>query len=179
VGAALALLGLYLVTRAADGSGPARSGQFGLGIAMVIFSALTWGVYAAAHKRLGETHGSGGTMMWIFFLAALAIAPTIPFEAARVPDGAQGLAIAYLCVNTIVAYWCFAESLRHIEASVVAVITTLGPVVTFALVALSNRVGWERIPYEQLGAGKLIGAAFVVGGVALAVTARKRNEKKT
>lgn len=174
-GAALALSGLVLVSWASSGGAFAHSGTLAAGIACIVFSALTWGFYAAAHKRLGEQHSAGRTMMWIFALAALALAPTIPFEPARHADAVQGWAIAYLCVNTIVAYWAFAESLRHIEASVVAVITTLGPVVTFALVALNNHwLGWERIGYEPLGPGKLMGAALVVSGVLLAVT-RTRN----
>jgi drug/metabolite transporter (DMT)-like permease len=167
VGAVLALSGVFLVSWASTG-GSADSSP--LGIAFVIVSALTWGGYAAVHKRLGERHASSATMMWIFFLAALLIAPTIPTEAARKPDGVQLAAIAFLCANTIVAYWCFAESLRHIEASVVAVITTLGPVVTLCCVVLTNRMGWERIGFEELGPGKLAGAALVLGGVALAAT---------
>ncbi|MFQ5844155.1 MAG: DMT family transporter [Planctomycetota bacterium] len=178
VGAALALTGLFVVSSASHGAG-AHGGQLNTGMALVVFSALTWGVYAAAHKRLGEEHTSGATMMWIFLLASLAIAPTIPLEAARRPDGVQALAIAFLCLNTVVAYWSFAESLRHIEAWIVAVITTLGPVVTLGLVAISNRLGWERIGYEQLGPGKLAGAALVLGGVVLAVATRTVKDANT
>ncbi len=179
VGAALAVAGLVLVSWASGGGAFEQSGTLATGIACIIFSALMWGVYAAAHKRLGERHDSGRTMMWIFALSALAIAPAIPFEAARHADGVQAAAIAYLCINTIIAYWAFAESLRHIEASVVAVITTLGPVVTFALVALNNHwLRWDRIGYETLGPGKLLGAALVVSGVLLAVTGyRRRNNR--
>ena len=176
VGAALALSGVLFVSWAST-EGDAYSSV--LGIAFVIFSALTWSGYAAVHKRLGEKHASSATMMWIFLLSALLITPTIPLEAMRRPDGTQLLAIAFLCANTIVAYWSFAESLRHIEASTVAVITTLGPVVTLACVAFTNQLGWERIGYEELGLGKLLGAALVVGGVALAVTANAARRKPT
>ena len=47
------------------------------------------------------------------------------FETWRTPDPVQWTAIAYLCVNTVVAYWSFAESLRHIDASTAAAISSV------------------------------------------------------
>jgi drug/metabolite transporter (DMT)-like permease len=82
-------------------------------------------------------------------------------------------AIAYLCLNTIVAYWSFAESVRHIDASVAAVILTLGPVVTFGLLLATNRLDQGYVPFEELTALKVGGAALVIGGVCAAVTSRR------
>ena len=173
VGACVALTGLFVVSWASGRTDNVLAGQKAWGIGFVVFSALSWGVYAALHKRLGERHASGTTMMWIFLMSAALLAPTMAFETARHPDAVQTAAIAYLCVNTIVAYWCFAEALRHIDATVVAVITTLGPLVTLAGLALNNHIGWERVGYEELTLGKLSGAALVLGGVLLAITGRR------
>lgn len=111
-------------------------------------------------------------MMWIFFLSAVVTLPTIGLDDWRSPDTVQGLAIAYLCINTIVAYWSFAESLRHIAASTAAVIATLGPVVTFGVLAVTNHLPASRIPHEPLSLFKLGGAALVLLGVILAVRAK-------
>ena len=81
----------------------------------------------------------------------------------------QIAAILYLCVNTIIAYWSFAECLRHIDASLAAVLVTIGPVITFALLLVTNRMDQARIPYEPFTLARLAGAALVMGGVALAV----------
>jgi len=172
VGAAVALTGLFMVSWASGRTDGVLAGQKVAGIGCVVFSALSWGGYAAIHKRLGENHASGTTMMWIFLMAAAMLAPTMALETARHPDAVQWGAVAYLCANTVVAYWCFAESLRHIDTTLVAVITTLGPVVTLLLLALNNYVGWSRIGYEELTAGKLVGTALVLGGVVLAITSR-------
>jgi len=172
-GACVALAGLFVVSWASGRIDNVLAGQKAIGIGCVVFSALSWGVYAAMHKRLGEKHASGTTMMWIFLMSSALLAPTMALESARHPDGIQMAAIAYLCVNTIVAYWCFAEALRHVDATVVAVITTLGPLVTLLLLALNNQIGFARIGYEELTTGKLVGAALVLGGVLLAITGRR------
>lgn len=169
LGAVTAFAGVTLVSWR-EAAGEPRTA---LGVVLVLMAALTWAVYAVAHKRLGREHDAGGTMMWIFLLAALVALPGALIEPWRTPDGVQGAAIAYLCMNTVVAYWSFAESLRHIEASTAAVIATLGPVVTLGALAVTNRMDQGRVPYEALSTLKLGGAALVVAGVVLAVTARR------
>ena len=144
------------------------------GILLILVAALTWAVYAALHKRLGREHASGGTMTWIFLCAGAALLPLCFFEPAPSADGVEMAAIAYLCLNTVVAYWAFAECLRHIPASLAAVILTLGPVVTFVLLIIANGMDQSRIPYEPVTAAKLAGAALVMGGVAVAVYRRNR-----
>ena len=146
-----------------------------LGIGLVLVSALTWAVYAVAHKRLGRDHASGGTMCWIFLLSAVVVAPTVPFAPVRSADPAQVAAIVFLCVNTFVAYWCFAEALRHIPATTAAVLATLGPAITFGLLAFTNRMDQDYVPYEEITAVKIGGAVLVVGGVVLAVVLPRRD----
>ncbi len=144
----------------------------GFGMVLILVAALTWAVYAALHKRLGRDHASGGTMAWIFLGAGAALLPLCWFEPARAADGVQILAIAYLCLNTIVAYGAFAECLRHIPASLAAVILTLGPVVTFLLLIIANGMDQSRIPREPVTFAKVIGAVLVMGGVLLAIRRR-------
>lgn len=169
VGGAVALAGVFLVSWDDAAAAPGR----GFGVLMILAASFTWGVYGAAHRKLGDDHASGPTMMWIFLLAALVSVPFAFTEALRRPDGVHLAAIAYLCLNTIVAYWSFAESVRHVNASVAAVILTLGPVVTFGLLLVTNRLDQGYIPHEPLTALKVVGAALVIGGVCTAVTARR------
>jgi drug/metabolite transporter (DMT)-like permease len=168
-GGAVALAGVFLVSWD-DGPDVSRRG---LGILLILAASFTWGVYGAAHRKLGGDHESGPTMMWIFLLAALVTLPFAFTEAVRRPDAVHLAAIAYLCLNTIIAYWSFAESVRHIKASVAAVILTLGPVVTFGLLLVTNRLDQDYVPFEPLTALKVTGAALVISGVAAAVTARR------
>ncbi|MHC4133863.1 MAG: DMT family transporter [Planctomycetota bacterium] len=167
-GGVVALAGVFLVSWEDAPEVPHR----GLGVLLILAASFTWGVYGAAHRKLGDDHASGPTMMWIFLIAALGTVPFAFTEVPRRPDAVQLAAIAYLCVNTIVAYWSFAESVRHVKASVAAVILTLGPVVTFGLLLVTNRLDQGYIPDEPLTALKVGGAALVIGGVCTAVTAR-------
>jgi drug/metabolite transporter (DMT)-like permease len=169
-GMAGAGLGVFLVSceEIAGVSGSA------LGIGLVLASALAWAIYAVAHKRLGRDHASGGTMCWIFLLSVLVVAPTVPFAPVRTADPVQVAAIAYLCLNTLVAYWCFAEALRHIRATTAAVIATLGPAITFGLLAVTNRMDQPYVPYEEITAVKIAGSVLVVAGVVLAITKSRR-----
>lgn len=169
-GMAGAGLGVFLVSweEIAGVSGSA------LGIGLVLASALAWAIYAVAHKRLGRDHASGGTMCWIFLLSALVVVPTVPFAPMRRADPVQVAAIVYLCLNTFVAYWCFAEALRHIRATTAAIIATLGPAITFGLLAVTNRMDQPYVPYEEITAVKIAGSVLVVAGVVLAVTTSRR-----
>jgi drug/metabolite transporter (DMT)-like permease len=168
-GGVAALTGVFLVSWGDAAAVPER----GFGVLLILLASFTWGVYGAAHRKLGDDHASGPTMMWIFLLAALMSVPFALTEALRRPDAVHLGAIAYLCLNTIVAYWSFAESVRHVDASVAAVILTLGPVVTFGLLLITNRLDQDYMPREPLTVLKIAGAALVIGGVCAAVTARR------
>jgi drug/metabolite transporter (DMT)-like permease len=169
VGIMLAAVGVWSVTWSGEALETTTAGAL-----LLLAAAATWAVYGACHKRLGDTEGSTTTMMWIFLIAGLTTLPTALLDARFEPNGPQTAAIAYLCVNTIVAYWAFAEALRHIPASLASVIATLGPVVTFGLVALAARLEVEGFPHEEITTSKMLGAAAVITGVILAVARRAR-----
>jgi drug/metabolite transporter (DMT)-like permease len=168
VGAGVAFAGVLLVSWQEIDLGPDAY----LGVALILGAALAWAVYAVAHKTLGRTHAAGGTMMWIFLLAAVIVLPSAFAGPSRTPDAVQAWAIAYLCLNTFVAYWAFAEAIRHISATTAAVIATLGPAVTFGMLAVTNTLDQPYVPYEAITTVKILGSILVVGGVVAAVTAR-------
>jgi len=170
LGMGLALAGVAVVSWS-DQERP----EAGLGMLLILASAASWAVYGVCHKRLGKDHTSGGTMTWIFLVAGLASLPTTIADASLSPGPVEWAAIAYLAANAIAAYVCFGECLRHIDASLASVICTLGPVVTLALVGLSNSLDGALIPYEAVPASKLAGAGLVMLGVVLAVARATRS----
>jgi drug/metabolite transporter (DMT)-like permease len=171
IGGGLALLGVALVSWEEVQVG----GGSWIGVVLILVAALTWAVYAIAHKRLGRDHASGGTMTWIFLLAAVVVLPTVPLAASRTPDAVQVAGIVFLVLNTMVAYWAFAEALRHIPASTAAVLAMLGPAVTFGILLITNGMprAQSYVPYEAVTLGKIVGAVLVLAGVGLAVTRRR------
>jgi len=169
-GAALAVGGAVLVK-----CGAASGGERGpWGVVVLMVAGLSWACYAVVHKRLGRTHRSGGSMTWILLAAGLFSAPAAALAPRQVPDAVEIGAAAFLVINTVIAYWAFAEALRHVDASEAAVVTTLGPVFTVIALALAQGVGWGRIGSEPLTWNKLLGAGGVVAGVMLVVTSRRK-----
>ncbi len=174
LGAAVALAGAVMVThRAPADDGAAPLSALPGGAVLIVLAAVAWAGYAVLHKVLGRERGSGSTMAWIFLVAAAVSAPVALAGRPTSLDGVEVAAVVFLCANSIVAYWAFAEALRHLEASLVAVICTLGPVVTVACSAAFNAVAWERLPHDPLTPWTLGGTVLVLGGVVLAVTARR------
>jgi drug/metabolite transporter (DMT)-like permease len=168
-GAVVALTGVVLVAWEPGASSPRRA----VGVLFILVAALAWGLYGVAHSRIGRERASGPSMMWIFLLSGLLVTPLAAVEPMRRPDAVEAAAIVYLCVNTVLAYWAFAECLRHIRASVAAVIVTLQPVVTFLLLLVLNAVDQDRIPHETLTLWKVGGALLVISGVGVTVSGRR------
>lgn len=169
VGGAIALAGVFLVAWEPGAASPRRTA----GVLIILAAALAWALYGVAHSRIGRDRASGPSIMWIFLLSGLMATPFAAVEPWRRPDAVQWVAIAYLCVNTVLAYWAFAECLRHISASIAAVIVTLQPVVTFLILVVLNGVDQDRVPHEALTMWKVGGALLVISGVGVTVSGRR------
>lgn len=166
LGIALAVAGVLLVSW----NGEPLEGLFGsehlLGNLLVLASAASWSVYAALQKRLGARHSAHAVLVGVYLAGALFTSP----GAFAIPWGASLLVwgfIAYLVLNTLLAYGAFAESLRHVDASVTTVITTFAPVVTVAIVATVNAFlpgtyPGDLTPYTLLGGGCILAGILVV-----------------
>lgn len=138
--------------------------RLGLGVAVMLFSALSWAGYALAQKQL-LTRLASEQVLFLFYLGAvpLLLAPAHPAQVFAL-DGLQLGMLAFCCANTVIAYGCFAEALEHWEVTRVSAVVTLAPVFT-VLGAHAAAWAWpEAAPAEALSAWNLLGAAMVVGG---------------
>lgn len=169
VGALAALAGVALVTW--DGRDPAAllaSDHF-VGNLLVAAAGFTWSFYAASQKVLNRRFTSSEVLLYVYVFAGLASAPALALDAPVGWQWGPALAVGYLVLNTLVAYGAFAESLKHVDATVTATITTLSPLVTMATVLLAERVAPGLLPPEPLDAFTAAGAALIIGGVVLVV----------
>jgi len=147
--------------------------RLGLGVAVMLFSALSWACYALAQKQLLAQLASGQVLFLLYLGAVGLLLPPADLSQALALDGLQLGMLAFCCANTVIAYGCFAEALQHWEVSRVSAVVTLAPVITVLGVHAASWVWPDAAPAEALSGWNLLGAALVVGGsMATALGAR-------
>lgn len=93
-----------------------------IGVIIVIFGAIAWTVYALLQKQLLNSFSSVQILFLIYAFSMLVLLPFISplslFELTLV----QILMLLFCCLNTLVAYGCFAEALNCWDASKVSAV---------------------------------------------------------
>lgn len=144
------------------------------GVLLIILAALLWAGYALAQKELLRRLSSAAIMMLIYFAGGVLFWPFAePAQVVLLDATGWGLLI-FCCLNTLIAYGCFAESLNHWQASRVSAVIAITPLITLVTAKLAapwldahSRVG----PLDFL---TLLGAALVVGGAMVSALSGER-----
>jgi drug/metabolite transporter (DMT)-like permease len=111
--------------------------------------------------------------MWSIYAGSVALfLPATKLSTLGTLSGLQVALLAYTCLNTIVAYGCFAEALDHWEASRVSAVLAVAPLLTIVMVALLARVAPGALPPEPLDALSIAGACIVVLGSGMSALGR-------
>lgn len=144
--------------------------SLGEGTVWIVMAAVTWALFATFQKILVRKHSPQHLNLLIYTVSALALLPAAnPSSLIDLSPWALLLLVA-LGINTIVAYGCLAEAFQRAPASQVSVIISANPLLTLALIAGLQFVGWDFIPGEQVGSVGYVGAVLVVSGVIFTVT---------
>jgi drug/metabolite transporter (DMT)-like permease len=171
LGFALVITGLavFFHARLTEIFGLAR---FGYGVLCVVGAAFSWGAYALAQKQLLSRWRSD-VIMWSVYVTAIVI-----FLPGASPGALVSLSpvaivlLLYACLNTLIAYGCFAEALAHWEASRVSAVLAITPLMTIAVMRMLTGLYPELISAEPLDGLSLIGAVVLVFGSVLTATRR-------
>lgn len=149
-------------------------GDYGVGVWLVVIAALAWVVYALVQKRLLSRFSSPQLMWLLYALGSLMFLPAASLEQLLGMNLLQLLALLFCCLNTLVAYGCFAESLNHWAASKVSAVLATAPL--FTIVAVDLLVLWFPDHVQDVAMGWLayVGATLVVLGSVLATVGRRR-----
>jgi drug/metabolite transporter (DMT)-like permease len=144
------------------------SSDYTLGIWVMFAAALTWAIYALIQKKLATVLSSQSILFFIYCFASMVLVFWSDFEEFGQINSTQWWAIAYACINTVIAYGAFAEALNHWNASRVGMVLALTPVITlFAINAFAfffpNLMNTENI--QTIG---FVGMVFIVTGSMLA-----------
>lgn len=167
IGTGLIVLGLILFFNERFAGMMSLDNGETVGVVIVVFAAITWTVYALLQKRLLAQLSSVQILMCIYVLSTLLILPFVSPDTLLSLNGWHLLLLAFCCLNTIVAYGCFAEALNCWEASKVSATLALAPLFTIAglkiIVAFNPAYAFS----DRLTLLSLVGAAVLVFGSAL------------
>ena len=144
-----------------------------LGMFLLILAAITWAGYGLAQKRLLKHVNANELLLLIYIAGALCFLPvSSPGQIMLLDD--LGLAmLAFVSLNTIIAYGCFGMAMTHWEASRVSAVITIGPLLTLLFVYMSNVISPGHIETEPMDWLNWLGAILVVGGSTLAATGNR------
>lgn len=138
--------------------------RLGLGVAVMLFSALVWSVYAMAQKQLLTQLTSGQVLFLLYAGAVPLLLPPAQLTQVLELSGLQFGMLVFCCANTVIAYGCFAEALEHWEVSRVSAVVTLAPIVTVLGMQGAAWLWPAGVPAESLSGWNLLGASLVVAG---------------
>ena len=132
-----------------------------LGSLLVFGSALSYALYLLGNgmviHRLGTMRVTAFASVVACLLAVGQFLLLRPLAALIQPEPVYGLALAMALFSTVLPVWLLSEAIRRIGAGPVALLGSLGPIVTLLL-------AWLLLE-ETLGAVQLAGAALVITGV--------------
>jgi len=137
------------------------------GILIVQFSALSWTSYALIQKSLIKKLSPNNILLFIYGFGLIAMFPFSNFEYfthMKVDDWWIAL---FCAVNTLIAYGCFAQSMKYWPTSQVGPMVALTPILSLSSTALVDYLGWwpNEISSTPLSMISIIGIIFVITSV--------------
>lgn len=151
--------------------------QYQVGSGLIVLAAIAWAAYALAQKQLLQKMAPDVIMLVIYAICALVFSPFAVPQRVLTLNGLHFSMLLFCSLNTLVAYWTFAASLEHWEASRVSALLSLTPVITLASVTLVAHFKPDLMEPERLtivgGAGAVL---VVVGSMVVTVGKRKAVE---
>jgi drug/metabolite transporter (DMT)-like permease len=149
--------------------------DYSWGLLLVSIAAIAWAAYALAQKQLLLHYGSQQIMFITYVAAIIIFLPGSSLLSVSQLTAAQWFLLTFSCINTVIAYGCFAEALEHWEASRVAAVLAITPLLTILFAYFTNQIFPQYIPLESINIWSVIGAVILVVGSLTAALAKKRD----
>ncbi|MFK7863151.1 MAG: DMT family transporter [Pseudohongiellaceae bacterium] len=139
-----------------------------IGVLIVFAAAVTWTVYALLQKKLLKHYSSVQILFLIYVFSVLVLFPFVsPLKLFNLTSFEWAL-LSFCCLNTLIAYGCFAEALNLWDASKVSAVLALAPLFTIATLKLIVFANPEYAFSDRLSLLSVVGALFLVVGSVLA-----------
>ena len=144
------------------------------GVVLILLAAITWAAYALAQKQLLLHYSSQQIMLIAYVAASFIFFPSSEILSVSTLSEIQWGLLIFCCLNTLVAYGCFAEALEHWEASSVGAVLTITPLLTLGFAYLTNKIFPNYIQIESINWISLAGAGILVVGSLTAALAKRK-----
>ncbi len=156
-----------------------QKGRYLLGNVWLMGAALIWAFYAILQKIMIQRGWNPQQVnLLLFGVATVVLTPLVTWSDFNGLSAFQWFVLFLLGLNSVVAYGAFAEALNLIPASHVSLIICCNPLLTILLMDLMTRYDVNFVSAEPVAWRGYLGAGLVVSGVAIAVSLRKRIQKK-
>ena len=139
------------------------------GVILTLSGAVAWTIYGALQKKLVATYSTLNLNLFLFGLPTLLYLPMVNFSQLLELDWVMWLIMAFLGINTLVAYTTLSLALKYLEAGKVSVIIIMNPLITFILMAIFTRMEVSWIEGEHFSLLSVTGAVIVIAGAILVV----------
>ncbi len=138
--------------------------QYLYGTLLVFLSAVTWAVYALIQKPLLKQVSSAQITLAIYAFSFLFFFPFANPTAILWMNPVSLAALIFCGFNTLIAYGCFAESMRVWDASRIGAVLALGPLITYVFTMFFTKLWPDVGVAEDISMVGLVGAGLLVLG---------------
>lgn len=165
VGLAIAVIGFVLFYK--DQSHQWGSKVYSEASLYMAVSAVLWAGYIVCQKKLSVSYESHHLNVLVYGTAALVLIPTANWAEFNNPNFGSWALMAFLGVNTLLAYGCLAEAVNHIPLWLISVVITLNPFITMVAMQILPFVAPGWVAPEIIGLWGYVGACTAIGGVVM------------
>lgn len=134
------------------------------GIMLVQLSSFAWCLYALIQKSLHHKLTPANILLFIFGIGVILLYPNSNLQNTQTFDLQAWLIILFCSINTIVAYGCFAQSMKYWPTVQVSAMIALTPIASFACTLLCVYMDWwpKIIVSDPLDSLSVTGIVIVV-----------------
>jgi drug/metabolite transporter (DMT)-like permease len=174
LGFLLALIGLLLFYNQQIGALTGGENIYMKGVLLTLSAAVAWSVYGALQKKLVIRYSTFTLNMFLFGLPTLLYIPLADFSQLSDLSPVMWVIMAFLGINTLVAYTTLSLSLKYLEAGKVSIIIIMNPLITFILMGILTEMEVSWIDGENFTPLSVIGAVIVIAGAILVVRKKRK-----
>jgi drug/metabolite transporter (DMT)-like permease len=148
--------------------------EYTWGLLLILIAAVTWAAYALAQKQLLMSYNSQQIMFVVYLAGAVFFLPVADIGSVTQLTSLQWGLLIFCCLNTLVAYGCFAEALAHWEASRVSAVLAITPLITIGFGLLVYYFYPSYLEVEELNWISILGGVVLVVGASLTALAKSK-----
>lgn len=147
------------------------------GVLLAILASALWVVYATCQKLLQHKLDSQQSLVIIYGGCTLFFTPVADIYQITALSHSQLGYLFFCCINTLLAYGCYAQALNRWEVSKVSALITQIPVFTILFANGLFYLFPEQFAEQQINRWSYLGALLVIFGSLTAAVGHKLMEK--